>query len=328
MPISISQVISVVLALAVVYYVLGLIVSAITKYIMEVFNTRGRSLEDFLKNNLLGVAEAGKEDLLENLKKMPQINTLKPVRYAKNLGFFPTGFFTGKTELINYVERIPPKNLVDALFDLPVTAGSARKKAKAIINQLPDKLPSLDGEGIEFEAKKQLQQFVDGKFTDLEELHTKMETWFTGLMDQAAQQFKAQARFWVVTISFLVTILLGVDSIELAKKYWNNATIAATADAQASLILGSSDEENQKNADIEKLTAQLEEMKAIDFEWYQKPADAPENWLLLEFWRKLPGMLITALAVSQGSSFWYDIIRRVKGEQTSSTSTAATSAAS
>jgi len=328
MPISISQVISVVLALAVVYYVLGLIVSAITKYILEVLNTRGKSLEGFLKENGLGIATQGKSALLDQLKKMPQLDTLKPVRYTKSFGFFPSGFFTGKTEIIDYVERIPPKNLVDALFDLPGATGSAKKKAIAIIDQLPNQIPGPNG-SVNFEAKKQLMAFVGGKFKDLDELRTKMETWFSGLMDQAAQEFKAKARFWVVLISFIVTLILGVDSIDLAQKYWNNATIAATADAQARLILGSTDEDNQKNADIEKLTAQLEEMQAIDFEWYQVPKGKPWYWLFGDMWKKLPGLLITAFAVSQGSSFWYDIIRRIKGEQApaSSTSTADASGA-
>ena len=49
---------------------------------------------------------------------MPPLSALKPVQYAKRAGL-SLGFFTGKTEIIDYVERIPPKNLEDALFDLP-----------------------------------------------------------------------------------------------------------------------------------------------------------------------------------------------------------------
>src|SRR6185295_1203113 len=35
------------------------------------------------------------------------------------------------------------------------------------------------------------------------------------------------------------------------------------------------------------------------------------SWLLL----RILGLFITGIAVSQGSSFWYDIIRQIKGEQ-------------
>ena len=309
MPVSLSQVLSVILALAVIYYVLGLIVSTITKLVLEAFDTRGKSLEAFLKKNLLGIAGAGRGDVLERLKQMPQVSSLKPVRYAKRFGL-PVGFLLGKTEIIKYVERIPPKNLVDALFDLSGTFEDVKEKANAILGQLPDNLPGPDGP-IPFVQKQQLQAFVDGGITDLQELRFRMETWFSGLMDQAAQEFKAQARIWVIFLSLFVTFLLGVDSIDLAQKYWKNAALSATADAQATLILGASNDQNLSDADTQKLISQLEEMKAINYDWYKKPEDAPANWLLL----KIIGLMITTFAVSQGASFWYDLIRRLKGEQ-------------
>lgn len=311
MPVSLSQVLSVILALAVIYYVLGLVVSTIAKLVLEALDTRGKSLEEFLKRNLLGTAEEGKEDLLERLKQMPQIHSLKPVRYAKKFGL-PVGFLSGRTEIIKYVERIPPKNLVDALFDLSGTFDQAREKANAIINQLPDQLPGPSGP-VTFVQKQKLQAFVEGGMTDLQELRFRMETWFGGLMDQASQEFKARARVWVIFLSLLVTFLLGVDTIGLAQRYWKNAALSATADAQATLILGASNDQNLSNADTQQLVGQLEEMKAINYDWYKKPEDAPANWLLL----KLIGLLVTTFAVSQGASFWYDMIRRVKGEQIS-----------
>lgn len=309
MPVSISQVLSVGLALAVVYYVLGLLVSAVTRYILEIFNTRGRTLEGFLKTYLIGVVEKGKPLTLEKLKNMPQISSLKPVRYDG-----PLGVLLGRTKIIEYVERIPPKNLVDALFDLEGSIKKGKVSVKGVINNLPDKLESL-GEDADFALKKELQKLADAGFDDVEELRKKLETWAGGLMDQAGQHFKAYARRWVILTSFVVTFVLGVDSIALAKLYWNNATLAATADAQATLILASSDEANQTD-DVQKLVAQLEEMKATDQFWYQMPKDAPKGWT---FWNlflfKLPGMVITAIAVAQGSSFWYDIMKQIKGEQ-------------
>lgn len=308
MPVSLSQVLSVVLALAVTYYILGLVVSTITKFITEALDTRGRSLEAFLRKNLLGEVEEGKILLLDKLKRMPQLNSLKPVRYAGyGLGFFG---WKGGTRISDYVERIPPKNLVDALFDLDGTLKKGNEKVQEVIGRLPDKLPGPNGP-IEFAARTELKKLADAGFDDVEALRSKMETWFTGLMDQAAEEFKAQARRVVILLSLLVTLALGVDSIELAQKYWKNATISTTANAQASLILASPEDENQKKADIQKLVADLVEMNAINYTWYQKPSGAPGNWLFL----KIAGLLITAFAVSQGASFWYDLMKRIKGEQ-------------
>jgi hypothetical protein len=306
MSISLSQVVSVALSLAIIYYILGMLVSLITKLVLEFLETRGKSMESFLKLNLIGLTEAGKQLTIERLRDMPQLSTLKPVRYAKK----GLGFFTGETEIVNLLERVPAKNLVDALFDIAGTTQATKEDLLKVVNLLPDRLPN---QSIDFAAKKELKQMIENGFTDIDAVRLKMETWFGGLMDQAAQAFKAQARRWVIFVSILLTVILGVDSIELARRYWNDAAISATANAQASLILASSQDENLQNAQSDALLRQLDEMNALDFEWYFKPADAPPSWLV---W-KILGLVISAVAVSQGSSFWYDMIRQLKGEHKS-----------
>jgi hypothetical protein len=303
MPITLSQVVSVALALAVVYYVLGLIVSAITKYGLEVLETRGKILENFLKDHLTGAVVQGKALTIEKLKSMPQLDTLKPVRYVKA----GLGFFTGKTEIVDAVEKIPPKNLVDALFDMAKTTQTAQSDVQKFIDLLPDTLPGSDKK---FALKEELTALVKNGFDDIDALRSKVETWATGLMAQAALEFKIHAKQIVLAVSLVVTLLLGVDSIELAKNFWKNAAISATADTQAALILKSTDQQNVDNADVQKLLAQLEQMQAINYQWYVRPAGAGWTWIV---W-KILGLLITTLAVSQGSSFWYDIIKQMKGE--------------
>lgn len=303
MPIALSQVVSVALALVVVYYVLGLIVSAITKYALEVFETRGRILENFLKDHLIGAIGEGKALSIEKLKSMPQLDTLKPVRYVKK----GLGFFTGKTEIADFVEKIPPKNLVDALFDMAKTTQTAENDVQKFIALLPDTLPPGNKE---FALKKELTTLVKSGFNDIDALRSKVETWSAGLMAQAALEFKARARQIVLLVSLVVTLLLGVDSIDLVKNFWTNAAVSATADTQAALILRSPNQQNVDNANVQQLLAQLEQLQAINYQWYAKPASTDWTWIV---W-KILGLLITAVAVSQGSSFWYDIIKQFKGE--------------
>jgi hypothetical protein len=307
MSIALSQVLNVALALAVIYYVMGLIVSAVTKLILETFETRGKVFQEFLKRNLLGALDNGKSELLERLKHTPQVSTLKPVRFSPPL----IGFFSGGTKVSDVIERIPPKNLVDALFDLAGTFESGNAKVKAVLALLPDQLPGPGGP-VDFAAKKELVRLADQGFENIEEMRAKMETWFTGLMEQSAMVFKAQARRVVIALSLALTLLLGVDSIELAQKYWKNTAVAATANAQAALILGSTNQENIDTVKVDELAAKLEELQAVDYRWYARPADAKDDWLLM----KILGLLVTTLAVSQGSSFWYDLIKRIKGDQT------------
>lgn len=333
MTVSLSQIFSVALVLAVVYYILGLLVSALVKLILDGFETKGKIFEGFLKRNLEDAVSATKRLTVDELKNMPQINSLRPVRY-KNI----FGLFTGQLKLSDYVERIPPKNLVDALFDFEGTARNAKDKVDSIIALLPDEITNLNQEKVKFTPKEKLGAIAGEAYQDVEKLRAKLETWAEGLMEQAAQEFKAQARRIVLLISFLVAVVLGVDTLDIAQRAWYDAQLTQAADAYAEVILQSSDDENTKNAKIDALYGTLDEMKVVNFQWFLRPAanetrneptlGSPYTqwtltlpyslWLLL----KIAGLAITGLAVSQGSSFWYDIIRQIKGEQKSTSAKA------
>jgi hypothetical protein len=322
MPISISQIVGVVLALAVVYYILGLVVSGVTKWLLEVMETRGKIFEDFLKKNLLEAAEDAKKGTLEKIKKMPQVNALRPVRYK----YGGLGIFVGKTELSNYVERISPRSLVDALFDLEGTAATQKEKVKKVIEMLPKEFTGLDGNPIPFETRANLLKMADDGFYTFDQWREKLETWFGNVMDQSAQQFKAAARKYVVLFSLVAAFVLGVDTLDIAQRVWQDASYAKQFDTQATLILNSGPEVN-KQEELDKLYGRLDALQVINIPfWVQPgpdnvadlyvnqatPSSAPYgNWLFM----RILGLLITGLAVSQGSSFWYDIIRQIKGEQ-------------
>lgn len=346
MTISLSQVVSVVLVLAVVYYIMSMIISGLTKWVLDLFETRGKILEDFLKKSLVTRLEAGKKLTIEELKHAPQINSLRRVRYAAG----GLGIVTGKLELSKHVERIQPKVLVDALFDIEGTAGDWKDKIKRLIDILPDKFVNLSGEDTPFKTKATLLELVDKNFYTFEQWREKLETFFGSVMDQAAQKFRMVARKYVLLFSLALALLLGVDSIEIAGRAWYDPQLTKKADLYAETILQADEAEaEEQQADLKALYASLDDMAVINLPWYVRAETEdgeteiinhpwyiqPEletngeyedlvspyrawslslpygSWLAL----RILGLLITGVAVSQGSSFWYDIIRQIKGEQ-------------
>jgi hypothetical protein len=229
------------------------------------------------------------------------------------------GFFLGKTRISNYIERIPTKTLVDALFDLSNVATATHENIQTVLSHLPDFLPGPDGQMVELAAKKKLQQAALDKYLSADELLQKVDAWIGGVLEQAAQEFRIQARRWVVFLSLIVTLALGVDSIELAQRFWADSGLVAAADLQAGIILQSSNEENAELADMSALLEQLDSMQVVQVGWWN---NMPANANPMEWWVwKIVGLTITTLAVSQGSSFWYDILRQLKGEKNPSSST-------
>lgn len=281
---SFSQALEVVIGLIFVYYVLGSIVSLVTQWINEAFDTRGSSLEKHLKR-IVGEKQVG------DFVKMPQLQALRPIRY-KNM----FSVFTSATEP-KKVEKIPAATLVESYFDFVGLTANTEVNAdglKNIINALP-----------ETETKQAVLKWIDSGVTNVEELRKRTTSYFNGVMEQAAATFRSNARSFVIVLSILLTLLLGTDSIELAKTLWTNASVRALAVAQAQAAV----QQEGNEANIDDLIQQLSELNIVHIGWWQM--DTPEGNLPIYLLLKVLGLGLTAAAVSQGSSFWYDLLKKV-----------------
>lgn len=287
---SFPQILEVAIGLIFVYYVMGSIVSTVSQMIMESLETRGLALEKYLKT-IVG------EKNLGDLTNMPQIKSLRPIRYANWWNVFGAGTIEKR------VEKIPVSTLVDAFFDLSGLTGKYQTSGDellATINQLPDS-----------EGKKAMLTWMQKGVTNINDLRSRANDYFTGILNQAAATFKANARSLVIILSIVVTLLFGTDSIALAKNLWADSTLRAVAAAQANAAA--------QQGQITDLTALLNQLGILSIKigWWQNQ-DLPlqtttvgwAEFVLLKF----AGLAITAIAVSQGSSFWYDLLKKLAGQ--------------
>lgn len=285
---SIPQILEVVIGLIFIYYVLGSIVSLITQWINESLETRGKALQRYLIK-IVGDAKLG--DLVE----LPQIKALRPIRYKNFLSVFNSA-----TEP-KMVEKIPVTTLVDAYFDIAGFTANTRLDASQLI-ALMEKLPQSEG-------KEAFVQWINQGVTNLEDLRKRTTAYFAGLMDQAAATFRSNARSFVIILSFGVTLLLGVDSIQLVRTLWLNAEIRALAAAKAEMVV----QQEGVDATITDLLQELSDL-TINIGWWRTglPAagTAATDWALFVFLKVL-GLGLTVMAVSQGSSFWYDLLKKI-----------------
>ncbi len=290
---SFPQILEVALGLMVVYYALGTLVSIVTQILLESLETRGAMLEKYLRRI------AG--DKTMDLIALPQIRALRPIRYANWWNAFRAGTEEKK------VEKIPAAILVDAFLDL---AGLTTQKDLSAeeLTRLIGKLPPSEG-------REALLHWIDQGVTDINLLRARIHAYFSGLMDQAAAAFKANARSVVILLSIIVTLLFGTDSIQLAQDLWANAGLRAIAQAQALAAV----QQPTPPTDLGTLLRQLSEL-SIRLGWWQYAPLAlptsPAEWARLVL-LKLAGLGITAAAVSQGSSFWYDVLRKLSGAKSS-----------
>lgn len=285
---SFSQTLEVAIGLILVYYILGSIVSWITKMILEAQQTRGKVLEDYLRQI------AG--DKTVDLTSLPQMKALQPIRYKNFLGVF------GANTEPKMIEKIPVGTLVDAFFDIsgltdPTVVDAAA--LKNIVGALP-----------ESEGKKAMLKWINQGVDSVNGLRTRASSYFTGILDQAAARFKANARSFVILLSIAITLILGTDSIQLAKDLWTNAEFRAMTAGQAEILIQQGGE-----LDIDQIIAELDTLSIVKLTWWQLDGAFPGDATALD-WAgflglKFLGLGLTALAVSQGSSFWYDLLKKL-----------------
>ena len=283
------QVLEVAIGLILIYYILGALVSIFTQAVLESLETRGVALERYLK--LL----AG--DMAIEIKELPQIKALRPIRYTHWWNVL------GAEAKPKRLERIPVSSLVDAFFDLTGLTAQGSLNAHELTT-LIGKLPESDG-------KQALLGWVTQGVTAINDLRTRTSDYFGAVLNQAAQTFRAKARSIVIVASVVVTLLFGTDTIALANQLWANAGLRNMAVTQAQAVTSQPEEAANPNA-------LLNDLGALSFRigWWSEfnPAAAanPGEWLRYVFY-KLAGLAITAVAVSQGSSFWYDLLKKITG---------------
>jgi hypothetical protein len=294
---SISQALDVAVGLIVVYYLLGSVVSIVTQWINETLETRGKALEQYLIK-IVGDKKIG------DLIKTPQLQALRPIRYKNVFSVFQSATEPKK------LEKIPVATLVDAFFDL---SGLTAKKEMDLLQlaELVDKLPDSEG-------KKAFISWINQGVTTIADLRTRTTAYFSGMLEQAAETFRARARSFVIILSIAITVLFGTDSIQLAKALWTSAELRAIASAQADAVVA----REGANADLSSIINDLSAF-SIKIGWWQTQqlpqSGAVGDWALF-FLLKIVGLAITAAMVSQGASFWYDLLKKVASPATSSSS--------
>lgn len=178
----------------------------------------------------------------------------------------------------------------------------------------------------------------------LQPIRTNIETWFTDSMDRITGLYKRKAQFSTFIIGIFCALLLNIDSIQMVKHLWQEPALRETITANADLLISQYSEENG-TSQIDAMSAiqfLQDQYPKLPIGWNFSPVQVPslqecsfspgtgEVFGLPLFSRclrpsdtsdnvngwvwsitKIIGLLLTGLASSQGSSFWFDILSKI-----------------
>ena len=287
-------ILTVVLGVIFVLLMLSLLATTIMELIASFLRLRGKNLKKALQNMLVGDSKAGLE--IDRLYKS----------FTENPLFKQLSFKYGRksTDPPSYVSA---ESFRTILFDILLGDDTAEE-------QLGAKIDELDNEDLK-RVLKQLMRQADNK---IDVFKTKVDDWYNSIMDRASGWYKRTTHYVLIWVGLVMAVVLNADTLALYE-HLENAPETLTDLVSAAETLA-------QNENIDSLVrTDLEFADAVDqFKAYKNEVDeiksplgmgwkntdllsaTPYDWLT-----KVLGWVITALAVSLGAPFWFDILKKI-----------------
>ena len=144
---------------------------------------------------------------------------------------------------------------------------------------------------------------------DLNQFEQEVSSWFDRSMERASGVYKRNAKLVAITIGFLVALAANADTLHmfnmLSKDEALRAAIAQTAN---NIAVKNSELTPQAIEEINQATQTL----SLPIGWGEiNRKNQSKNRRGVFKIRYILGWLITAIAISMGSSFWYNLLRKI-----------------
>lgn len=169
-------------------------------------------------------------------------------------------------------------------------------------------LPEATCQNLIMLAEKTQTKFEDVN-GDLNQFEQEVSSWFDRSMERASGVYKRNAKLVAITIGFLVALAANADTLHmfnmLSKDEALRAAIAQTAN---NIAVKNSELTPQAIEEINQATQTL----SLPIGWGEiNRKNQSKNRRGVFKIRYILGWLITAIAISMGSSFWYNLLRKI-----------------
>ena len=265
-----STILDAAIAIVFIYLLVSLVVSAMNELIASVLKLRAKNLFSGIKQLL----QEDEPQLTSMLYQHPLISSL-----AKKRG--KPSYIPSRTFVLAFLDVIAPVDTGPRTID----------KLQAGINNLPDPL------------KKAMTAIFDEAGHDVEQFKSQLEIWFNNTMERIAGWYKRRTQWIQLGFAIGFAVCLNIDSVHMGQTLFAvHSPLRAALVEQAKPFLAS------HNDTLEHVTAAISTVSLpvgwAEFRWNGLRQSTPD------ILSRLPGWLITALAVSLGAPFWFDLLNK------------------
>jgi hypothetical protein len=302
-----SSVLDIAIGAVFLFLLLSIFATTINELIFSFLNMRGREL-------LRGIAT-----LLSDAQKTGLVT--KIYNHGQVFGLFEGDFDPNKpSKLPSY---IPSQNFALALLDAvahpfsevstaqPGAAGGpigTVQEAIVLTQAFKDAAEKWANDGATEKVGKPLVSMITMAGNDAVKLQKSVEDWYNSGMDRVSGWYKYKTQWMLFAIGLVIAVAINADTIHIVKQLSQDSTLRASIVAAAE-----SAKEPQVNQGLStqgRIDAAKKSLRDIDnvgvpLGWHHGDwsADHAPNLVL--------GWLLTAIAISLGAPFWFDILNKI-----------------
>lgn len=281
----------VVIGLIFVLLLLSLLATTMMELIASAFSLRGRNLEKALRNML---ASADVDDRLVGAFKDNALYKQLSYKYGK--------------------KRYPPSYLSDQSFQSilmdTILKGEGFDRLEDTLETLPDA-----------NLRDVLKQFLRESENDMEAFKSEVRGWYNDVMDRASGWYKRYTQKILVSMGFVIAIVFNADTLAIYERLESDPetlqqvlTLAEDyVNGKDGLEIAPPNMSPEFDASLAKLgdmvNNQIEAVKSPLGLGWQNIIWSEVTWY--DVLLKLLGWTVTALAVSLGAPFWFDLLRKL-----------------
>jgi len=282
----------VVVGLIFVLLLFSLLATTVMELLSSALALRGKNLEKALKNML---ASSDRDEQMFQAFKNNSLYRQMSQRYGKR-------------------RRSPSYLSADSfqsiLFDV-LLKGEKPVELTERIEQIPDE-----------DLKNVLRQLLNDADYELDRFRDNVRHWYDGVMDRASGWYKRNIQQILVVIGLLIAVLFNADTIAIYERLESDPeSLQQILTMAEDYVLVNQDSDSLQPATIspefEESLAQVKQL--INQEIEEASAPLGLGWSsveldklnVLDWIYKVLGWIVTALAISLGAPFWFDLLRKL-----------------
>jgi len=315
-----NVILDVVIGLVFIYCIYSLFVTIINEIIASAFNLRAQMLKHAIRRMLTDNDEnIFKQFFIRILKKKSNKKDPLGKKLFKDFFDHPLIKYMSSGILYKTPSYISHGNFSKVLTDILNEYGTSDGVTPLQnINNNLEGLGKTTGESYsQSDTIKLISSFIKDANDDLDKFKENLEKWFNDTMDRASGWYKRQTQLIILISGLIISLAFNVNTFEIvsllskdkaAREQIVNIAENYVKDHQPSVI----DTITTKRLDSLVITAH--NLYKTDVEPVNKIIGLGwSSWdnFTKGFWNSILGCFVTALAISLGAPFWFDLLSKL-----------------